>query len=135
MKRGLVRKFWIGATLLIIVLTAFAAGRNLIHAFKIRSQIRVLEREKALYEEKIARDSALIEQLKQDDFLEQYAREHFHMQRKGEKPMKAMARMPAVTSAIGVPRNDSGTSSNSNRSRIPAKSTSASAKPRAVETE
>ena len=76
MKRGLVRKFWIGATLLIIVLTAFAAGRNLIHAFKIRSQIRVLEREKALYEEKIARDSALIEQLKQDDFLEQYAREH-----------------------------------------------------------
>ena len=44
MKRGLVRKFWIGATLLIIVLTAFAAGRNLIHAFKIRSQIRVLER-------------------------------------------------------------------------------------------
>ena len=85
MKRGLVRKFWIGATLLIIVLTAFAAGRNLIHAFKIRSQIRVLEREKALYEEKIARDSTLIEQLKQDDFLEQYAREHFHMQRKGEK--------------------------------------------------
>ena len=84
MKRGLVRKFWIGATLLIIVLTAFAAGRNLIHAFKIRSQIRVLEREKALYEEKIARDSALIEQLKQDDFLEQYAREHFHMQRLGE---------------------------------------------------
>ena len=61
------------------------SGRNLIHAFKIRSQIRVLEREKALYEEKIARDSALIEQLKQDDFLEQYAREHFHMQRKGEK--------------------------------------------------
>ena len=49
--------------------------------------------------------------------------------------MKAMARMPAVTSAIGVPRNDSGTSSNSNRSRIPAKSTSASAKPRAVETD
>ena len=127
MKRGLVRKFWIGATLLIIVLTAFAAGRNLIHAFKIRSQIRVLEREKALYEEKIARDSALIEQLKQDDFLEQYAREHFHMQRKGEKVY--------ITSAIGVPRNDSGTSSNSNRSRIPAKSTSASAKPRAVETE
>ena len=49
--------------------------------------------------------------------------------------MKAMARMPAVTSAIGVPRNDSGTSSNSNRPRIPAKSTSASAKPRAVETD
>lgn len=85
MKTNLARKFWIGATLLVIVLTVFAAVRNLIHAFGIRSQIRVLEREKALYEEKIARDSALIEQLKQDDFLERYAREHFHMQRKGEK--------------------------------------------------
>jgi len=85
MKRGLVRKFWIGATLLVIVLTAFAAGRNLIHAFKIRRQIRVLEREKEFYEEKIARDSALVERLKENEFLEQYAREHFHMQRKGEK--------------------------------------------------
>lgn len=85
MKTGFVRKFWIGATLLVIVLTAFAAGRNLIHALRIRSQIKVLEREKSLYEEKIARDSTLIERLKQDDYLEQYAREHFHMQRKGEK--------------------------------------------------
>ena len=77
--------FWSGATLLIIVLTGWGAGSSLIHTLKLRRQIRVLEREKALYEEKIARDSALIEQLKQDDFLEQYAREHFHMQRKGEK--------------------------------------------------
>lgn len=85
MKTGLVRKFWIGATLLVIVLTAFATGRNLVHAFRIRSQIKMLEREKALYLEKIARDSTLIEQLKQNDFLERYAREHFHMQRNGEK--------------------------------------------------
>ncbi len=52
-----------------------------------------------------------------------------------EKPMKAMARIPAVIKAMGVPRNATGTSSISSRSRIPAKSTSAKAKPRAVETE
>lgn len=85
MKRDLGRKFWIGIAMLVILLTLLAAGRNLIHALKIRGQIRELEQEKALYEEKIARDSTLIEQLKEDDFLEQYAREHYHMQRKGEK--------------------------------------------------
>ncbi len=85
MKRDLGRKFWIGIAMLVILLTLLAAGRNLIHALKIRGQIRELEQEKALYEEKIARDSTLIERLKEDDFLEQYAREHYHMQRKGEK--------------------------------------------------
>lgn len=52
-----------------------------------------------------------------------------------EKPMKAMARIPAVMSAMGTPRNDLGTSSKSRRSRIPAKRISARAKPRAVDTE
>lgn len=85
MKLAIGRRFWIGATLLVTVLTLFAAGRNLIHALRIRGQIRELEREKALCEERIARDSTLIERLGQDDYLERYAREHFHMQRKGEK--------------------------------------------------
>ncbi len=52
-----------------------------------------------------------------------------------ENPMNAMARMPAVMSAMGTPRKAPGTSSKSRRSRIPAKSTSARAKPRAVATE
>ena len=41
--------------------------------------------------------------------------------------MKAMAKIPAVTSAMGTPCMDRGMSSNSSRSRIPAKSTSARA--------
>lgn len=52
-----------------------------------------------------------------------------------EKPMKAMARIPAVISAIGTPLNALGTSSNSSLSRMPAKSTSARANPSAVATE
>ena len=52
-----------------------------------------------------------------------------------ENPMNAMARIPAVISAMGMPLNALGTSSKSRRSRIPAKSTSAKANPRAVATE
>ena len=52
-----------------------------------------------------------------------------------EKPMKAIARIPAVTRATGAPFSAAGTSSKSRRSRIPAKSTSATPKPTAVATE
>lgn len=50
-------------------------------------------------------------------------------------PINAIASNPAVISAMGTPRNDCGTSSISRRSRIPAKSTNARAKPSAVATE
>jgi hypothetical protein len=56
-------------------------------------------------------------------------------QTRPENPINAMARIPAVISAMGMPLNALGTSSKSRRSRIPAKSTSARAKPRAVATE
>ena len=48
------------------------------------------------------------------------------------KPMKAMARMPAVTSAIGTPFMPRGVPVRSSCSRMPAKSISASAKPTAM---
>ena len=50
------------------------------------------------------------------------------------KPMNAIARIPAVTSATGTPRIARGTSLSSSRSRMPEKTTSARAKPTAVET-
>ena len=49
-------------------------------------------------------------------------------------PINAIARRPAVMSAMGTPRKAAGTSSTSRRSRIPAKRTRARAKPRAVAT-
>ncbi len=78
------KRFWTITTGIILVFTVFVVGRNLLHAVKIRRQIGVLERERTRYLEKIARDSTLIEQLRYDDYLEQYAREHYHMQRRGE---------------------------------------------------
>ena len=78
------RKFWIVATAVIVVFTVFMVGRNALHAVKIKRQINVLTRERAYYSEKIEQDSTLLERLRYDDFLEEYARENYHMQRRDE---------------------------------------------------
>ena len=78
------RKFWIVATAAIVVFTVFMVGRNALHAVKIKRQINVLTRERAYYSEKIEQDSTLLERLRYDDFLEEYARENYHMQRRDE---------------------------------------------------
>ena len=63
----------------------FLIGRPLIYLIKTSIEIRDLNREKSIYEAEIHRDSTLIEQLKNDDFLEQYAREKYFMQGKNEQ--------------------------------------------------
>ena len=78
------RKFWIAATAIIVVLTLFVVGRNALHAVKIKGQINALLREELFYRERIAQDSALVEQLRYDDYLEEYARENYHLQRRDE---------------------------------------------------
>ena len=78
------RKFWIVATAAIVVFTVFMVGRNALHAVKIKRQINVLTRERTYYSEKIEQDSTLLERLRYDDFLEEYARENYHMQRRDE---------------------------------------------------
>ena len=78
------RKFWIIVTAIIVVFTVFVIGRHVVHAVKIKRQINALNREKERYREKIDRDSTLLEQLRYDDYLEEYAREHYHMQRRDE---------------------------------------------------
>ena len=78
------RRFWIAATAAIVVFTVFMVGRNALHAVKIKRQINVLTRERAYYSEKIEQDSTLLERLRYDDFLEEYARENYHMQRRDE---------------------------------------------------
>lgn len=84
MKIQLGRRFWIVLTAVIVVFSLFVIGRNALHAVKIKRQINALTRERSFYVEKIAQDSALLEQLRYDDYLEEYAREHYHMQRRDE---------------------------------------------------
>lgn len=85
MKIEIGRKFWIALTVVVSVFTALSAGKNLWHAVKVKREIAALRREAAAYREAIERDSTLIERLRYDDYLEEYARERYHMQRPGEK--------------------------------------------------
>lgn len=78
------RKCWIAATGIIVIVTLFVVGRNLVHAVKIKRQINALNREKAYYQSKIGQDSMLLDRLRYDDYLEEFARENFHMQRRNE---------------------------------------------------
>lgn len=84
MKVRLGDRFWITLTTVIILFTLVVIGRNLITVVKVHHRIRLLKREKAMYEERIAEDSTLLEQLQYNEYLEQYAREHYHMQRRNE---------------------------------------------------
>lgn len=84
MKLELGKKFWIVTTAAIVIVTLFVVGRNLLHAVKIKRQINLLEREGVYYQEKITHDSTLIDRLRYDDYLEEYARENYHMVRPGE---------------------------------------------------
>ena len=75
----------IAATGVVISLMLFTIGRNLVHALSIRGQISQMEHKADTYRQQIQRDSTLIEELKHNDKLEKYAREHYRMQRRGER--------------------------------------------------
>ncbi len=85
MKLRVGKKGWMAVTGIILLLTALVAGRNLLHAIRTKREIRALEQEKQSYSEKIEQDSTLVEQLQYDDYLEEYARERFRMQRRDEQ--------------------------------------------------
>lgn len=79
------KRFWVVITTVVLLITAFVVGRNALHAFKIKHQMRELTRKKEFYQEKITRDSTLLRQLDYDDYLEEYAREQFRMQHPKEE--------------------------------------------------
>ncbi len=85
MARDVRKIVWRVATALIIVYTTLVVARNLVHAFKIKTQINALMQERRRFEERIERDSMLLEELQYDDRLEKYAREHYRMQRPGDR--------------------------------------------------
>lgn len=76
---------WRITIVFVVLLGAILIGRPLFSIIKTSVEIRALNREKAHYQAQINRDSTLIENLKNDEFLERYAREKYYMQGKGEK--------------------------------------------------
>ena len=85
MASKLTKPLWVVLTCIVVGFTSFVVLRNLAHIWKSSRQLAALEREGEGYRKEIEADSTLIEQLRYDDYLEEYARERFHMQRRGEK--------------------------------------------------
>ena len=50
----------------------------------LNHRIGLLEEQRDMYQARITEDSTMLERLNYDEFLEQYARERFHMQRENE---------------------------------------------------
>ena len=84
MKRSLSKYLWLGVTAVIFIYTAIVTVRNLIIIVRVNSRISHLEEQYDLYRSRVYQDSTLLEQLKYDEYLEQFAREKFHMQRADE---------------------------------------------------
>ena len=78
------KRVWQILTAVIIVYTVALTARNLFRVIKIQSRISLLEDQKDFFQQRIREDSTLLERLNYDEYLEQYAREKFHMQRPNE---------------------------------------------------
>ncbi len=85
MASKLTKPLWLILTATAIGFTAYVVGRNLIHIWKTSRRLTTLREEGEKYRLQIEADSTLIEQLRYDDYLEEYARERFNMQRRGER--------------------------------------------------
>lgn len=84
MKHSFSKYLWTGLTAVIFIYTAVVTVRNLVVIVRVNSRISHLEEQYDLYKGRVEQDSTLLERLKYDEYLEQFAREKFHMQRADE---------------------------------------------------
>ena len=73
------RRLWVISIVIFVLLIAVFDKNNLIEVWKLNQQLKELEAQRDYYQ-----DSTILENLKNDDSLERYAREHYLMKRKGE---------------------------------------------------
>ena len=78
------RRLWLISILVFGLLIVVFDKNNLIEAWRLKQKINALEVQETYYRQKIAEDSTVLENLKNDRYLEQYAREHYLMKRKEE---------------------------------------------------
>lgn len=78
------RRLWLISIVVFGLLIVVFDKNNLIEAWRLKQKINALEVQETYYRQKIAEDSTVLENLKNDRYLEQYAREHYLMKRKDE---------------------------------------------------
>ena len=78
------RRLWLISIVVFGLLIVVFDKNNLIEAWRLKQKINALEVQETYYRQKISEDSTVLENLKNDRYLEQYAREHYLMKRKEE---------------------------------------------------
>jgi len=72
-------------TVFFVVFITFLTPNSVVKTMKLRRDIKEMRTEQEIFRESARRDSAFIENLRDDEFLEKYAREKLYMKRKGEQ--------------------------------------------------
>ena len=78
------KRFWIVAVIIAVIVMVFMSGRYVVECFRLRRDITALTKEVKAYREKISEDSTILENLKYDEYIEAYAREHYNLQKRNE---------------------------------------------------
>ena len=78
------RRLWVITIAVFVLIVAVFDKNNLIEAWRLKQKINELEAQQEYYQQKITEDSTILENLRDDDYLERYAREHYLMKRKDE---------------------------------------------------
>jgi heme/copper-type cytochrome/quinol oxidase subunit 2 len=77
--------FWMTLTIVIAICTVIVSISTIVGMIRTRSHRKEVERKITVLEHKLEADSVFIERITTSpEFMEEYARETFHMQRKGE---------------------------------------------------
>ena len=78
-------RLWVIITIAFLLIITVFSKNTVLEAMAIRRRIKVMQKEQQYYRERSKEDSTFLENLKQDWFLEQYARETFYMKGRGEE--------------------------------------------------
>lgn len=78
-------KIWIVITVAFILFVTVFSKNTMVEAMAINRRINEMHKDQLYYRERAREDSTFIENLKQDWFLEKYARETFYMKNNGEE--------------------------------------------------
>ncbi len=78
------KRFWVIAVLIAMIVMIFLSGSYIVECFRLRREISALENQVEMYRAKIAEDSIMLDNLRYDDYIEAYAREHYNLQKKSE---------------------------------------------------
>ena len=78
-------RLWVIITIAFLLIITVFSKNTVLEAMAIRRRIKVMQKEQQYYRERSKEDSTFLENLKQDRYLEKYARETFYMKGRGEE--------------------------------------------------